>query len=330
MKRRLKARKKKKVIARYVAFCLLLLIVGFFSGRYLIDKFFSTNNEGETILAGNSSVDETELSNNDSKSNSIDEDTKTDDENIKEDEVKNEEKPQVNQNTQQEINPLSDSKKVRDMLKSGVYTSKEKKIAYLTFDDGPSVTVTPKVLDILSQNNIHGTFFVIGSEIDKSDKAKELLKRIVNEGNTLANHTYSHNYKTLYPGGRVNAAAFMDEVERTNKIITEVVGEKYKPRVVRFPGGHASWKGTEEIDKILDEKGYIYIDWNSLVGDAEGKHRNKAELIQRFNQTKTENAKNGDLVVLMHDTYAKESTAEALPEIIKELKNEGYEFHTLM
>lgn len=329
MKRRSKARKKKKFIARYVVFCLLLVIVGFFSGKYLLTKFYSPSSQEETVLAGNSSSDEEDSSSDDSKSNSTDKDSKSSNEEANNN-IKNGDKSPLNQNNQQEIDPISDSKKVKDMLKSGVYTSKEKKIAYLTFDDGPSVTVTPKILDILNQNKIHGTFFIVGSELDKSDKAKDLLKRIVNDGNTLANHTYSHNYKTLYPGGHVNAAAFMDEVERTNKLITDVVGEKYKPRVVRFPGGHASWKGTEEVDRLLDEKGYVYIDWNALVGDAEVKHRNKEELIQRFNQTKTENAKNGDLVVLMHDTYGKESTAEALPQLINELRNEGYEFHTLM
>ncbi|SQB04866.1 polysaccharide deacetylase [Clostridium fallax] len=54
-------------------------------------------------------------------------------------------------------------------------------------------------------------------------------------------------------------------------MMRDVLGENFHSRVIRFPGGHMSWKGTKEVDKVLKEKGYLYIDWNSLTGDAEGK-----------------------------------------------------------
>lgn len=230
----------------------------------------------------------------------------------------------------QDMGILSDSMAVMNMLKSGNFKSVNKKVAYLTFDDGPSVTVTPKILDILKENKVNGTFFIVGNELNKSDKSKEILKRIVIEGNAIGAHTYSHNYKKLYPGGKIDINAFIGEIEKTNNLIIGELGEKYRTRVIRFPGGSYSWKGLSEIEKILAQKGYSYIDWNCIVGDAEGKPKNKDGLIDVFNETKIKVARNGNLVVLMHDTYGKEATAEALPEIINKLKKEGYEFHTLI
>lgn len=236
----------------------------------------------------------------------------------------------TSQENKQEMDEFSDSMAVMNMLKSGNFKSLDKKIAYLTFDDGPSITITPKILDILKENKINGTFFIVGNEVDKSDISRELLKRIVEEGNTIGAHTYSHNYKKLYPDGKIDTSVFIDEIEKTNKLIIDELGEKNRTRVIRFPGGSYSWKGISEVEKLLAEKGYSYIDWNCVIGDAEGKPKNKDGLVEVFNETKTKVAGDGNLVVLMHDTYGKEATVEALPEIINKLKNEGYEFHTLI
>lgn len=221
------------------------------------------------------------------------------------------------------------AKAIRDMLKRGSHVDKNKKVAYLTFDDGPSTTTTPKILDILKENDIKATFFVLGSQIDKSEKAKEILKRIADEGHSIANHTYTHDYKMLYPGRIVNVGNFIKELEKTNKSIKDVLGADWETNIIRFPGGHGSWKGTKAVDKLLDEKGYVYIEWNCLTGDSEGRKKSKAELIARFNETKEKEARNGDLVILMHDNGGKEQTVKALPEIIEQLKSEGYEFQAI-
>lgn len=227
------------------------------------------------------------------------------------------------------VQDTSKAKEVMNLLKTRVDSNIEKKVAYLTFDDGPSTTVTPLVLDILKENNIKATFFVLGSSIDKSEKAKELLKRIYDEGHTIANHTYSHDYNYLYPNRTVNPQNFIADVEKNNEAISKALGKDFESKIIRFPGGHGSWKGTVEVDKLLEEKGYVYIDWNSLIGDSEGKARTKDQLIARFKESRQYISSNSDLVVLMHDTYGKEETAKALPEIINMLKSEGYEFSTL-
>lgn len=219
-----------------------------------------------------------------------------------------------------------DSGKVQDFLTKNIRIEDNKKVAFLTFDDGPSTTVTPKILNILKDNNVKATFFIVGKQLEETPEAKNILLDTYKQGHAIANHTYSHNYSKLYPHGIVDANNFMTEIEQNNNILKAVLGESFNTRVIRYPGGHASWKGTEGLDKKLEDKSYKYIDWNALIGDAEGGPKTKDQLIKRYHQTFVGQDK---VVLLMHDTYGKQSTAEALQYIISDLKNKGYEFKTL-
>lgn len=200
-----------------------------------------------------------------------------------------------------------------------------KKVVYLSFDDGPSETNTPSILKTLKDENVKATFFVLGKAIDQSEANKNLLKQEVEEGHTIGNHSYSHNYKYLYPNGSVNTNNFMSEINRTNESLKKVLGEDFSTRAIRFPGGHMSWKNTGEVDKIMKEKDYHYVDWNALSKDAEGPHKNADQLTEEVKKTVGNKTK---VVLLMHDTYGKEETAKALPGIIDYLKSQGYEFRT--
>ena len=201
-----------------------------------------------------------------------------------------------------------------------------KKVVYLTFDDGPSETVTPKILDILKTENVKATFFVLGNSIDSSEESKNILKREVSEGHSIGNHTYSHNYSYLYPNRIINVENFMDDIEKANKSIKAVLGEDFVVRAIRFPGGYMSWKDKDGINDILKEKGYYHIDWNSLSKDAEGGYKSSEQLLEEVKSSVSEREK---AVILMHDNYGKEETAKALPEIIDYLKEQGYEFRTI-
>jgi peptidoglycan/xylan/chitin deacetylase (PgdA/CDA1 family) len=203
-----------------------------------------------------------------------------------------------------------------------------KKVVYLTFDDGPSETVTPQILDILKEENVHATFFLVGKAIDQSDASKNIVKREVAEGNAIGNHTYSHNYNYLYPNGKINLENCMSDIEKTNQSLKDVLGQDFSTRAMRFPGGHMTWKSKDvkdmdAMDKVLHEKDYHQIDWNSLSQDAEGAHKNAEQLKQEVIKTVSGRQK---AIILMHDTYGKEETAKALPEIIRYLKEQGYEF----
>ena len=201
-----------------------------------------------------------------------------------------------------------------------------KKVVYLTFDDGPSETVTPKILDILKTENVKATFFVLGNSIDSSEESKNILKREVSEGHSIGNHTYSHNYSYLYPNRIINVENFMDDIEKANKSIKAVLGEDFVVRAIRFPGGYMSWKDKDGINDILKEKGYYHIDWNSLSKDAEGGYKSSEQLLEEVKSSVSGREK---AVILIHDNYGKEETAKALPEIIDYLKEQGYEFRTI-
>lgn len=192
------------------------------------------------------------------------------------------------------------------------------KIAYLTFDDGPSKVVTPQILDILKEYDVKATFFVIGY---MAEKYPDILKMTYDAGHSIGNHTYSHNYGYIYRSPN----NFLQDVETANQALKNLLGDEFSTNVVRFPGG--SFGDSKNSTKsLLKSKGYNYFDWNSLNGDAEGVNLTKNQLLQRFKQT----IKNRDeLIVLMHDTDQKVSTVEALPEMIEILLEKGYVFGVL-
>lgn len=222
------------------------------------------------------------------------------------------------------------AREIENMLNKWNYLRTDgKKIAYLTFDDGPSIETTPKILETLRNNEIKATFFVLGSNVEKSDTQKELLKEMVKEGHAIGNHGYCHNYSILYPGRVADTTAFINDMEKSENVMKSVLGDDFSTKVIRFPGGHMSWK-TGNLDPVLEQHGYTYIDWNVLNGDAEGNGKTVEQLINRLKETITNLCGNDDvLVVLMHDTDAKPTTAESLQQSIDYLKSLGYEFRTL-
>ena len=107
---------------------------------------------------------------------------------------------------------------------------KDSKIAYLTFDDGPSQAVTPLILDLLKKENIKATFFVLGSNVKKNP---DLVKRAYQEGHYIANHGYSHDYKKIYK----NAQSVLEEFNKTEKQIQKAIeNNEYSSHLFRFPG----------------------------------------------------------------------------------------------
>ncbi len=220
-----------------------------------------------------------------------------------------------------------DAVKINDKLKKGDYSNGGEKIVFITFDDGTSTTVTPKVLKILDQYNIKATFFLMGKNIDNGgEAAKELVKEEYNSGHAIGNHSYSHDYNILYPGRTLNLESFKEDFNKNTKLLKSILGDDFSTRVIRCPGGYMSWKGMNQLDGYLNDNNMTYIDWNALSKDAEGKKKNAYELFQNAVDT----SKNKEIVVLlMHDTYGKEETAKSLPKIIEYFKNSGYEFKTL-
>jgi len=221
-----------------------------------------------------------------------------------------------------------DALEISNKLKNYDYSNNGEKVVFLTFDDGSSTTVTPQILDALKTNAVNATFFVAGENIEKGgERAKELVKRTFDEGNAIANHSYSHDYRYLYPNRTLNLENFTTDFKKTDDILTDILGPYFSTRVIRCPGGHMSWKGMDVLDTHLNENNMVYIDWNALNADAQGKKKNADQL---FEYAKKTSEGKEIVVILMHDTYGKEETAKALPQIIQYFKDNGYAFKTLV
>lgn len=193
------------------------------------------------------------------------------------------------------------------------------KIAYITFDDGPSQAVTPLILDVLKKQNVKATFFVLGSSVENNP---EIVKRAYLEGHYIANHGYSHNYEKIY----INAENVLSQYNKTEKVIQKAIGNSnYSSHLFRFPGGYSGGsyiKIKQQAGKLLNKNDISYIDWNVLTGDAVGANtKNKIlENIKKYTKNK------GNIVILMHDSSSKILTYETLNEVIEYLRNEGYTF----
>lgn len=189
----------------------------------------------------------------------------------------------------------------------------DRKYVYLTFDDGPS-DHTEDILELLESNEMTATFFCIGKTDEHS---KEMYKRIVEGGHTLAMHSYSHDYTALYK----SLDSFKEDFYKVQNYFEEITG--VKPIYYRFPGGSSNTVSKVDMKKcieFLDEKGVNYYDWNALNGDAEGKVYSIQDMLKR---TMSGIKAYQKPMVLMHDTNAKQRTLEMLPKLIKKLKKMG-------
>lgn len=211
-------------------------------------------------------------------------------------------------------------KELEDKIVSG---ESDKKIAYLTFDDGPYYN-TYKVLDILDKYNVNATFFLtsINGEYcfdNKSANCYELYKEYLKRGHTIANHTYTHGLsKGLYN----SVSNFIDAVNKQHEHIKEQTGG-YIANIMRFPGGIPTAKArlgangyqqaTEELRKI----GYGWVDWTTENGDG----KDIQSTSQAWSNIKYTLGKNIE-VILLHD-YNKVTTS-MLPELIEYLQDKGY------
>lgn len=193
-------------------------------------------------------------------------------------------------------------------------TKTDEKIIYLTFDDGPSDRVTPKILDILKDEDVKATFFIIGRN---AETRKYLIKREIDEGHCVAIHSYSHDYGEIY----ASPECLIKDIDKCNAVIENITGEKSD--IYRFPGG--SFWLRDELVKAVTEHGLRYVDWNASTRDAELINPTPAELYKSAINT----CANKNLVVLLaHDSTTRLSTAQALRDIIRYYKERGYLFAT--
>lgn len=198
-----------------------------------------------------------------------------------------------------------------------------KKTAYLTFDDGPSKQ-TPVILDTLKKAGIKGTFFVIGKDDDFS---KQMMKRIVDEGNAIGIHSWTHDYTYIYK----SESNYLTDFNRLRSLIRDVTG--VDPKIMRFPGGTNNTISRrygghimQQLVPLVKSMGFRIYDWNAAASDASRVIPSKEQIAYNII---SECKYKTNAVVLNHDSVQHQSTTEALPIVIDALKKMGFTFGTL-
>ena len=222
--------------------------------------------------------------------------------------VQTESQPADYQETQQNVSRYDQVETGIDTADNMAEAADEHKV-YLTFDSVPGEN-TGAILDVLKQYHVKATFFVSG---DKSDEAKTIYKRIVNEGHTLGMHSFSNQYSTIY----ASTEAFEKDYNKISGYLKKVTG--IDSLYYRFPGGSSnqiSNVNMAEFVHVLNEKKVSYFDWNVSAGDTSGDSTvddivtNVTDGIVNYKTS----------VVLLHDGEDKSTTVEALGSLIEALE----------
>ncbi len=233
------------------------------------------------------------------------------------DELKNAEKKLAETSETSETKPEEETKEIETEDLSNVTVNPElvyEKIAYLTFDDGPSEN-TGNILDILDRYNVKATFFVNGKEGDANE---ERYRQIVERGHSIGLHSYTHDFGQVYE----SMESFSQDTERIRTYIQAVTG--VDSHIYRFPGGSSTTRTTHMLEYIdyIQSNGFEYYDWNVSSGDAAPVTLTPEAIIENVMNGVTGHNR---VIILMHDSAVRDTTVEALPIIIENLFNEGYE-----
>ena len=201
--------------------------------------------------------------------------------------------------------------------KINVTVEEPSKVVYMTFDDGPSEN-TDKILKILKKYDAKATFFVTGN----NQKYNSSIKKAADQGNTIALHTYTHDYANVYS----STTAYFEDLQKVSDMVKQITGKA--PKYIRFPGGSSNTISAQfsqgimtTLDSLVHEKGYEYFDWNCSSGDAASNTVPAQDIVHNATSCDYE-----QIMILFHDSSPKTTTVEALPEIIKSYKERGYVF----
>jgi peptidoglycan-N-acetylglucosamine deacetylase len=199
----------------------------------------------------------------------------------------------------------------------------------LTFDDGPDPVWTPKILDILKQENVKAAFFVIG---ENGQEYPDLVRRIVDEGHEIGNHSFTHPNL-----GEVPSRITQLELNATQRLIQSLTGRS--TRLFRAPFfGDAEPRTPDEVEPTVEAQnlGYISVglhidpdDWK--LTDENGRRRTADDLVSETIEgaANTTPEERGEIVLLHDGGGDRSATVEALPRIIHELRASGHTFTTV-
>jgi peptidoglycan/xylan/chitin deacetylase (PgdA/CDA1 family) len=208
--------------------------------------------------------------------------------------------------------PSKPAPKPNEAVQGLFYNDRFEKQVALTFDDGPHPVNTPKVLDILKEYGVKGTFFVTGNN---AERYPELVKRIVAEGHTLGNHTFAHPDLA-----KLSEADVLNELSRTQRAVDKALGKHYDLEQVRPPYGSMDAEVKSAIAKGDDTA----ILWNVDSNDWRYKNDDAKILDNIFSGSSSVYVRGG--VILFHDIHPQ--TVRVLDDVLARLKHEKFTITT--
>ena len=195
----------------------------------------------------------------------------------------------------------------------------EKKLVYLTFDDGPSAN-TDGILNQLDLLGVKATFFVTGMH-DSREAIVSKLSDIDSRGHKLGVHTYSHDYEKIY----ASVDAYLDDFKQMDDMILEATGKR--SGIYRYPGGsNTGYNEGIRVDMLTEmmRRGYVFHDWNASNGDSDGLSPWE-ETEKAIYECESQNRS----ILLMHDASGKAQVVDSLAPIVTRLLADGYQFELL-
>ena len=212
-------------------------------------------------------------------------------------------------NNNQQPDVGSTNKKILDKYEGIYMGNADKKYVYMTFDLGYEAGYTPKILEVLKQNNVKATFFITANYLNTEEK---LVKQMIDEGHIVGNHTVNHKSMPS-----CNLETIKKEMMDLHTAVYNKFG--YEMKYMRPPKGEYSEK-TVAYTNTLGYKtvmwSFAYDDWDETKQGREAYGKKKI----------LDNVHNGE-IMLLHATS--KDNANILDEVIKEIKNKGYEFKNI-
>lgn len=201
------------------------------------------------------------------------------------------------------------NRKILDKYQGLYMGNKEQKLVYLTFDLGYEAGYTPKILEVLKQNEVKATFFITAHYVNTQP---DLVKQMIDEGHIIGNHTVNHKSMPS-----CSLETIKKEVMDLHSAIYDKFG--YEMKFIRPPKGEYS----ERTVAYTNTLGYTSVMWSFGYDDWDEKKQGREE----YGKKKIlDNVHNGE-IMLLHATS--KDNANILEDVIKEIKNMGYEFRNI-
>ena len=187
--------------------------------------------------------------------------------------------------------------------------NKESKKVYLTFDSGYEAGYTDKILDILKENNVTATFFITAHYLNT---AQDLVMKMIKNGNTVGNHTVNHKCLVNLTDEQIRK-----EIMDLHTAVLEKIG--YEMTYFRPPKGEFSSRVLNDVQNL----GYKTVLWSNAYDDWDASNQGRVE----YGKNKILDNMHNGAIILLHSTS--EDNMNMLDDLIKEIKNMGYEFSSL-